>query len=189
MIIGIVAVDSKWGIGKKNGLLFKLKKDMKFFQETTTNKIVCMGYNTLLSFPGSKPLKNRRNLVLCPEGVEIEGCECFHSFEEILEVIKKLSVDNDVYIIGGAMFYKSMLPHYEKILVTKVAADGEAEVFFADLDWNISYRLTEESEELEDNGYKIKFTTYERLYWVPEKDKPGEFKLVTAKELLNEDCF
>ena len=46
----IVAVDEKWGIGKKNGLLFSLKGDMRYFREKTLDKVVVMGYNTLLSF-------------------------------------------------------------------------------------------------------------------------------------------
>ena len=57
MIIGIVCVDKNWGIGKKNDLLFHLKKDMEFFKNTTMDSIVFCGYNTLLSFPGSKPFK------------------------------------------------------------------------------------------------------------------------------------
>ena len=55
MIRAIVAVDEKWGIGKKNDLLFHLPEDMKFFKQKTLNSTVCMGYNTLLSFPGGKP--------------------------------------------------------------------------------------------------------------------------------------
>ena len=70
-IIGIVCVDNKWGIGKKNGLLFNLKKDMEFFKNTTMDSIVFCGYNTLLSFPGSKPLKNRSTICLCPEETEM----------------------------------------------------------------------------------------------------------------------
>ena len=73
MIRAIVAVDEKWGIGKNNGLLFSLPEDMKFFRQTTSGKTVVMGYNTLLSFPGGKPLKNRVNVVLCPDGKQIEG--------------------------------------------------------------------------------------------------------------------
>ena len=73
MIRAIVAVDEKWGIGKKNGLLFDLPLDMKFFRETTSGKTVCMGYNTLLSFPNGKPLKNRKNIVICPDGVTGDG--------------------------------------------------------------------------------------------------------------------
>ena len=58
----IVVVDKNWGIGKNNGLLFSLKKDMKFFRETTTGKVVVMGANTFLSFPNGA-LPNRVNVV------------------------------------------------------------------------------------------------------------------------------
>ena len=57
MIISILNCDNKWGIGKKNGLLFNLPLDMKFFRETTKGHTVCMGENTLLSFPHGNPLK------------------------------------------------------------------------------------------------------------------------------------
>ena len=43
----IVHVDKKWGIGKDNGLMFRLPADMKFFRETTTGNAVVMGGNTL----------------------------------------------------------------------------------------------------------------------------------------------
>ena len=49
----ILHCDKKWGIGKKNDLMFRLPKDMKFFRSTTLNKIVVMGSNTLLYFPDS----------------------------------------------------------------------------------------------------------------------------------------
>lgn len=127
MIRAIVAVDEKWGIGKKNGLLFDLPLDMKFFRETTSGKTVCMGYNTLLSFPNGKPLKNRKNIVICPEGVTGDGFIAVHDMPEMLETISK--ENGDVYVIGGAYFYKSMLPYCDEVLVTKVKADGNAEVF------------------------------------------------------------
>lgn len=64
----IVVVDEKWGIGKNNDLLFSLPEDMKYFREKTLNKTVVMGSNTLKSFPGGRPLKNRTNVVLFPGG-------------------------------------------------------------------------------------------------------------------------
>ena len=48
----ILHCDRKWGIGKRNDLMFRLPKDMKFFRTTTSGKVVVMGSNTLLSFPG-----------------------------------------------------------------------------------------------------------------------------------------
>ena len=161
MIRAIVAVDEKWGIGKKNGLLFDLPLDMKFFRETTSGKTVCMGYNTLLSFPNSKPLKNRKNIVICPEGVTGDGFIAVHDMPEMLEAIGK--EDGDVYVIGGAYFYKSMLPYCDEVLVTKVKADGNAEVFFENLDEREDFELKEEGEELQTNGYTIKFTKYKNL--------------------------
>lgn len=161
MIRAIVAVDEKWGIGKKNGLLFDLPLDMKFFRETTSGKTVCMGYNTLLSFPNGKPLKNRKNIVICPEGVTGDGFIAVHDMPEMLETIGK--EDGDVYVIGGAYFYKSMLPYCDEVLVTKVKADGNAEVFFENLDERKDFELKEEGEELQTNGYTIKFTKYKNL--------------------------
>ena len=60
----IVHADKEWGIGKSNDLMFSIPADMKFFRETTTGHVVVMGSNTLKSFPGGKPLKNRTNVVL-----------------------------------------------------------------------------------------------------------------------------
>lgn len=164
MIIGIVCVDSKWGIGKDNHLLFNIKEDMNFFKETTKGHIVVMGYNTLLSLPGSKPLKNRTNIVLAPAGVDIEGCFVEHDFNTLVDELKTVGEISDIYIIGGAMFYNSMLPYYDKVLVTKVDEDGEAQVFFPNLDENKSFTITNESDIINtESGHKIRFVTYERL--------------------------
>ncbi|MBQ7642858.1 MAG: dihydrofolate reductase [Clostridia bacterium] len=154
----IVCVDEKWGIGKKNGLLFSIPEDMKYFREKTLGKTVCMGYNTLLSFPNSKPLKNRKNVVLCPDGIEIDGAICVHDLPALFSELKKEK--GDIFVIGGAMFYKTMLPYCDEVLVTKVAADGEAEVFYENLDKRPDFVCTEEGEEFEASGYRIKFTVY-----------------------------
>ena len=161
-MIAILHADKEWGIGKRNDLMFTLPKDMKFFRETTLGKVVCMGYNTLLSFPNSAPLKNRTNVVLCENGIEVEGCICVHSLEELLTEIKKYEKD-DVFIIGGASVYKLMLPFCDKVFLTKVNAVGGAEVFFPNLDLDNNFKLIYESESIIDDGYEIKFTTYENL--------------------------
>ena len=154
----IVAVDKCWGIGKNNDLLFSLPEDMKFFREKTAGKTVCMGYNTLLSFPGSKPLKNRTNIVLAPDGVERDDCIVVHTLEELSKELSKYNSD-DVFVIGGAMFYKTMVPYCDECYITKVDANGEATVFYPNLD-EMGFVVTYESEPIETNGYTIRFTTY-----------------------------
>lgn len=155
----IVAVDEKWGIGKKNGLLFTLPEDMAFFRTTTLNKVCCMGYNTLLSFPNGKPLKNRVNIVLAPVGVTREDCTVVHTLPELFDELKKYDTD-DVFVIGGAMFYKTMLPYCDTALITKVSADGGAEVFYENLDDLPEWEEVFASEPVLTNGYEIRFTTY-----------------------------
>jgi dihydrofolate reductase len=168
MIIGVVAVDKNWGIGRTNKdtgkgeLLFKLKKDMEFFKNTTMDSIVFLGWNTLLSFPGSKPLKHRSTICLCPEGIERDDCFCIHDFNTAVQLVKELAKTKNVYVIGGAMLYKSMLPYYDEVLVTKVDADGEAEVFFPNLDDDASYEVTQVLPAVEDEGYLTQLYSYTR---------------------------
>lgn len=155
----IVAVDKCWGIGKKNDLLFSLPADMAYFREKTLGKVVVMGSNTLKSFPGGKPLKNRTNVVLFPGGEQREDCIIVQSIDELKQKLKEYPTD-DVFVIGGAMFYKTMLPYCSEVLVTKVDADGGAEVFYENLDELPNWSCESISEPQETNGYTIRFTVY-----------------------------
>lgn len=155
----IVAVDKNWGIGKKNDLLFSIPADMKHFRETTSGKVVVMGSNTLLSFPNSKPLPKRTNIVLWPGGEKREDCLVLQTLEEVFAEIKKYPAD-DVFVIGGAMMYATMLEYCSEIIVTKVDADGGAEVFFKNLDEMENFEIASVSEAQETNGYTIRFVVY-----------------------------
>lgn len=162
MIKAIVCVDKNWAIGKNNDLLFHLKEDMKFFRETTLYSIVVMGENTMKSLPGGKPLKDRINIVLCPEGKEYPGFVCFHDFDKLVKQLQVLTCD--IYIIGGGMLYNSMLPYYEEVYVTKVDADGEGTVFFPNLDKSPNFGVASATTDIIDNGYTINFYKYKRLF-------------------------
>ncbi len=161
MIIAILNCDIKWGIGRKNGLLFRLPLDMKFFKETTTGHTVCMGENTLLSFPGSKPLKDRVNIVLSQDEThEYDGVINVHTFEDFLSEIKKAEEKDDVFVIGGASVYRQMLPYCHKVYLTKVNKDGDAEVFFPDLDSMENFSVESEQPPVMDGDIEIRFVTY-----------------------------
>ena len=166
----ILHCDRNWGIGKKNDLMFRLPKDMKFFRSTTSGKVVVMGSNTLLSFPGGKPLKNRTNIVLWPGGdrkrAEEDGFVMVQSLPDLFAEIAKYPPE-DVFVIGGAMMYHTMLPYCSRVLLTKVDADGGAEVFFDNLDELDNWSMVSESEPQDDNGYRIRFTTYENSRVLP----------------------
>ncbi len=158
----ILHADKKWGIGKGNDLMFSLPQDMKFFRETTRGKVVVMGLNTLRSLPGGNPLKNRVNIVLSPEDVKKDGVVTVHDFGELFEELKKYPPD-DVFVIGGASVYRALFPYCSEILVTRVDADGGADVFVTNLDEDERYVLQSESEPVEDNGQIIRFCTYRNI--------------------------
>ena len=162
MIISILNCDKEYGIGKRNGLLFSLPKDMKFFRETTLNHVVCMGENTLLSFPNSKPLKNRTNIVLSQDPTHnYAGVINVHTFEDFLRKMKEYSQNDDVFVIGGASIYRQTLPYVDQVYLTKVNAIGGAEVFFVNLDNEKDFELIKESEPEMDGDLEIRFTVYQ----------------------------
>ena len=161
MIISILNCDKEFGIGKRNGLLFSLPKDMKFFRETTKGHVVAMGENTLLSFPESKPLKNRINIVLSQDPTHnYEGVINVHSFENFLKKMKEYEISDTVFVIGGASIYRQTLPYVDEVYLTKVNAIGGAEVFFVNLDEDPNFTLIKESAPELDGDIEIKFTIY-----------------------------
>ena len=155
----IVAVDNFWGIGKNNDLLFNIPTDMKFFRQKTLNKVVVMGKNTLLSFPESKPLKNRTNIVLSATTPRRDDCIVVNSLNELKQKLTEYP-SQDVFVIGGAMVYETMLDYCDTIYVTKVDACGNAQVFFPNVDKMQNWSLVEKSQPILDGDKQITFCVY-----------------------------
>lgn len=158
----IAAVDNDWNIGNKGGLLFSLPDDMKFFRTTTSGKVVVMGRKTLESFPGSRPLKNRVNIVLSRSKHTVDGAEFVASVDELLERLKEYDSD-DIYVIGGAQIYSLLLPYCDTSLITHVdAVADEADSKFPELKAD-KWKITEQSDIHENNGIRFRFTTYKAI--------------------------
>ena len=158
----IAAVDNEWNIGNKGNLLFSLPDDMKFFRTTTSGKIVVMGRKTLDSVPGSKPLKNRINIVLSRSKHDVDGAEFVTGVDELRDRLKEYD-SGDVYVIGGAQIYSLLLPYCDTALITHVDAVAiEADSKFPELKDN-EWTVTEQSDIHENNGIKFRFTTYKRI--------------------------
>lgn len=159
----IVAVDQEWGIGKKNDLLFHLPEDMRFFRQMTSGHTVVLGRKTLESFPDGKPLPNRRHIVLT-RGDDLQGENLItvHSLRELLETLEKIR--GKVFLIGGASIYKQLYRQCKNAYVTKILSDGEADVFFPDLDHDPFFRLVEEGEvQHSAAGLFYRFVKYENI--------------------------
>ncbi len=156
----IVAVYEDWGIGAEGTQPIALSADRRFFREITKGACVIVGRRTLEDFPGGKPLPNRVNLVLTGKDMKIPGATVIHT---PVEAVKKAGEFERAMVIGGASVYHQMLPHCNKVYVTKIAACPKSDVFFSNLDADPVWKQTKVLGEGEEDGIAYRFCLYERI--------------------------
>ena len=154
----IVAVDQNWAIGKDGDQLVYLSEDLKRFKSLTTGHPVILGRKTLATFPGGRPLKGRRNLILSRNtDFAPEGAEVFSDMETL-----RAAAPEDAFVIGGASVYRQLLPWCDTAYVTKIDRAFPADCHFPDLDQDPAWERTEESAPLEQDGIIYRYVTYRR---------------------------
>lgn len=156
----IALVDQNWAIGKDGEQIVYIPSDLKFFRETTMGHPVILGRKTLATFPGGRPLKGRRNLILSRNpGFSAEGGEVFASLDALLA-----AAPEDSFVIGGASVYAALLEKCDTIYLTKISGHyPKADCFFPNLDARPEWRVVEEGPEREDGGVKFRYVTYKRV--------------------------
>jgi dihydrofolate reductase len=130
----IVAVGLHNQLGLRSKLLWSLKEDLKNFKKLTIKHTVLMGRKTFESI--GKPLPNRDNIVITKNNKFVcDGCIVYNSVEKGIEYARN-NGENELFIIGGGEIYKYCLEHnlIDRIYLTKVDFDGEADTFFVKLD-------------------------------------------------------
>ena len=155
----IVAVYADWGIGAKGTQPVVLKADRAHFRAVTDGAAVLVGRRTLADFPGGRPLRNRHNIVVTRQDIDIEGAEVVHSTEEALAAAAR---QPRCLVIGGASVYRQFFPWLDRIYLTKIDLTPVSDSFFPDLDAAEDFRCTEASPWQEENGVRYCFCTYKR---------------------------
>ena len=155
MISIIAAIGKNNELGKNNSLIWKLPNDLKFFKDITTNNIIVMGYNTFVSL--GRVLPNRTHIVLGQNVIVPEGVILYNTLEELLNYIK----DKDVFIIGGAMMYKTFIDLADKLYLTEIDASSDADVYFPTFNKN-NYKKTIIKNN-SDNSINYQHVLYERI--------------------------
>ena len=114
----IVNVTPDWGIGRHGELLVAISADLRRFRQLTQGKTVILGRKTLATFPGGRPLKGRRNLILSRSpGFAPEGAEVYPDMDALLA-----AAPEDSFVIGGASVYRALLDQCSTAYVTKIEA-------------------------------------------------------------------
>lgn len=154
----IVAVDENWAIGRGGDQLVYISADLKRFRELTTGHAVILGRKTLATFPGGRPLKNRRNLILsATPGYQVEGAEVYADVDSLME-----NAPDDAFVIGGESVYRALLDRCDTAYVTKILASYPADRYFPDLDKLPDWQVAEEGDVLEEDGVKFRYVTYKK---------------------------
>ena len=155
----IAAVDQNWAIGKGGDQLCYLPADLKRFRALTTGHPVILGRKTLATFPGGRPLKNRRNLILSRDpAFAPEGAEVFRELDSL-----RAAAPADSFVIGGESVYRALLGWCGTAYITKIGRAWEgADAFFPNLDGDPAWFVAEEGEPLEHQGIPFRYVTYKR---------------------------
>lgn len=157
----IVAIADNYAIGKDNQLLWHLSEDLKRFKILTSGHAVVMGKNTYFSLP-VRPLPNRINIVITdvPEEI-IDGCKMAYSIDDAIE---KMDTDKENFIIGGGSIYKQFLPIVQKLYLTRVHKDFEADCFFPEINFSEWELLSEErNKKDEKTGIIYSYLIYQKI--------------------------
>jgi len=156
----IVAIAENNAIGKNNQLLWHISDDLKRFKKITTGNTIIMGKNTFHSLPNG-PLPNRRNMVISDvEKETFEGCKMAYSIEDAMNL---LDDDEEAFIIGGGMIYKQFLPHANKLYLTLVHKNFDADTFFPAINYDEWEEISREKyTATEKNEYPYSYVVLER---------------------------
>ncbi len=156
----IVAIANNNAIGKNGNLLIYLPKDLKWFKQNTVNHTLIMGRKTYESLPNGA-LPNRKNIVLSRnQDFTCNDCIVVNNIDEVWQYL-----DNQVFnfVIGGAEIYKLFLPFAEKLVITRIYADFDADTFFPEIDfdnWTLVEKISNQVDEK--NKVNFDFLTYQK---------------------------
>jgi dihydrofolate reductase/thymidylate synthase len=187
LIACVIKHRNKLVIGKDNDLLVKLKKDLEFFKNITSNKIqelpniVLMGRHTYYSIPTNyRPLKGRLNFVLSndpgylkkyPLPKHPKDLSTEHTYYlTLLQFQNFYNLFNpNVFVIGGGQVYNLFLNNRDfiisKLYITEVTgvkiSDPTNLITMPHFDYR--YKLIGYSEKHTQNELSYRFLTYNYL--------------------------
>lgn len=153
MITLIAAAAENNALGKNNDLIWHLPDDFKRFKAITSGHYIIMGRKTFESFP--KPLPNRTHVIISRQkNYNPENCIVVNSLEKAIEICPK---DKDIFVIGGGEIYQQSIAIADKIELTRVHSNFEADTFFPEIDTTI-WELVQEEFHPKDEKHLFDFT-------------------------------
>lgn len=172
----IVAMDSKRGIGKNNGLMWHIPGELARFKQITSGHPIIMGRKTYESI--GRPLPDRTNIVITGNIEEFSLRHSrgggnpdprFHendnkliiinSLEEAVKKAQKAPGAEEIFIIGGGQIYSQALPITDRLYLTLVEGDFGADTFFPNYS---EFKKVVSEEKNHAGNYRYQFLVLEK---------------------------
>ncbi|MCI4411154.1 MAG: dihydrofolate reductase [Thiotrichales bacterium] len=155
----IAAMDRQRAIGFDNQLPWHLPDDLKFFKAQTQGGVVVMGRKTFESL-GSRPLPNRRNIVLThQQGWQHEGVEVAQNWSTLKAQLIEQAVDT-LWVIGGGEIYAACIADASELVLTQVDVVLEqVDTWFPlwdDQQWQVVHSQRHERDARHDYAFEWK---------------------------------
>jgi len=156
-LIAVIASENR-ALGKDNKLIYHIPEDLKRFKQLTSGHVIIMGRKTFESI--GQPLPNRISVVITKDpDYYAEGIEVAHSLEEALRLASLAQGNNELFVIGGGQIYQEAINVADKLYLTVVEGNPEADTFFPDYS---EFKKVVSEEQRESDGYKYKFLVLEK---------------------------
>lgn len=156
MITLIAAVGRNNELGIDNRLLWSIPEDMQHFKSYTMGKVIIMGRKTFYSI--GRPLPGRKSIVISTSDMSLSNVVWAKDIDAAL------SVDYcypELVIIGGESIYRQTIDRADKLIITHIDAEFEADCFFPNIDfkkWKINNSVISSNE-----SYNYTFTEYIKI--------------------------
>ncbi|HUH50670.1 MAG TPA: dihydrofolate reductase [Flavobacterium sp.] len=159
MITLIAAAAHNNALGKDNSLIWHLPDDLKRFKSLTLDGYIIMGRKTFESLPGMLPRRKHIVITRNPDFHHDQTIKA-RSLEEALDLVPS---DKEAFIIGGGEIFDLGLKIADKIELTRIHHDFDADVFFPEINldqWELFASAHHDKDEK--HLYDFTFETYLR---------------------------
>ena len=156
MISMIWAMDENNLIGNGDKIPWHCKEDLIYYKNKTKGQTVLMGEATYFSLKGyykTKPLPYGKIYVASlTDGLELADAIVIKDIFSFLE-----SLDEDLWVVGGATIYKLCLPFADRLYISYIQGEHEGDKYFPQIDFT-NYKLT-----WEEKTTQVRYTLFERV--------------------------
>lgn len=162
LITAVVAIGRNRELGKDGKLLWHIPDDLKRFKRLTLGHPIIMGRKTFESIVGylGGPLPGRTNIVVTKDPAwKYDGVMKANDLESAIKIGKGLDSE-EVGIGGGAQIYEQALKYIDKLYLTLIDDEKQADSFFPPYEDIFTKKVFEEEHEW--NGLRYKWVDLER---------------------------